>query len=468
MGLLSGTEKASGGLWLLAACISVLALAIPSPFITYDDGWNMHVLHLLQKGDASQLWHHGSPVFYLFWWPWVAAGVPYEALWRVNSLLGVLAIFVILKKTAPTISLPVWLALATLVCLSPIATINRACFTIEAGGLLLFGLGYKQAKLGRAALWLALAAMWNYKLGLLGALSLGYELAILAPKLRWEKTKTILLVSAGTFVALWLLYVLLNPIDLALRPLATYAGLLGRNANPQAHNPGLDALFYWNTTTKWDNAALWFGGLAGLVLVATKGKGGIAAWLVVFILIAGIFLPKAPRWLLPALPLVAAYIPSLLPTHKWGKGLVWAGMFCWGGWAVYLSIYPYAQVGARGNIEFSKVDTLLSLGSTLPYLASKPPKVQLLRTWPCGKISKVKYLFKDGYVYMAGYEGLWPSACILGTVTQRATGLSNACPLLWLEHAEYTGHTYTETMRRYKKYKTVSQQQELIVDSTRE
>jgi hypothetical protein len=224
---------------------------------TYDDGWNLHLFHQLSEGDASQLWHHGSPLFYLLWFPFFKAGLGYEQLCYINGFFGLLGLALITQWALPKkVSYSILLFLVCLEAASPVVLINLFCFTIEAGGLALVGLGLTRNRYFWKGFWLGAAALYNYKLALAGGIILGITLWQEEPRKEIIITKNVLLgglIPLGFAISI---FFALNPFESWLQPGLTYVGLFSRNANPDSGNPGYDLLFYPKYIFDWENSLL--------------------------------------------------------------------------------------------------------------------------------------------------------------------------------------------------------------------
>jgi hypothetical protein len=480
-----GSRVAEWG--LVALALGAFLATGASTYPTYDDGWNLHLLHQMTIGDFSQLWHHGSPLFYLFWWPMYAAGADYDTLAQVNNLVALAGILLLIDASVPTKTDRAHrIFLGLLVCLAPVAVVNRSCFTIEAGGLVLLGLAIRQQKPFWQGLLFGAACLWNYKLGLGGAIWLGWAVWRADDAKRFNVLVRFALGGILCFVACWLVFMATNKSDIWLRPLATYAGLLGRNANPEAANPGLDALFYFYYILQWDNALLWIAGLWGLYLARKAGMLTPQHVYIGAVLLLGIFLPKGPRWLLPILPLLAGQIVDL--TTNWSitqLRLLYVFLLLGARGSYYHAIGQFTD--EEGFIEFNcfnnspihlkrterfytnpEADTICTLLSTTPYLYAPGLSLKIVRSLDCKSLNGLpgRSVDVDGYAYLAGYTGrwlgLWP--CAVGHSTGKSAGDSqNDVPVLWLEHAEYTGLTYHQTLDRWRKYQHTCTWRETIL-----
>ncbi len=434
--------------------LGALALGVPHP--TYDDGRNLDILYHLSHGQGQELWHHGSPFFYTFWLPWYELGATYPTLVWANGLLGLLGGWLLLRQI-PGLAAP-WAALCFVAwAWLPVSQANLAAFTIEAGGLLWLALALRARQRLWQGIWVACACLWNYKLALAGGVVLVWHLA--NHKEAWLLLKRYVYGLAIPAAALYFLYLAYAGPAFWLRPLATYAGLVSRDANPTAVNPGADLFFYARY--------FWHHGMAPLVLAGlaccayyTRRKGASAeGWLVLAYVLAAHLLPKAPRMWLPVLPLLAGY------TAWWGQPLrqpyKWAAIAAllpWGAWPLWQAYQEASRhqadlaiatnalqspTSSLGTPAAWEADTLFAYGSTLPWRvggAAMPVATVLgLDNLP----AQSHWLLLDGTSLYAGLA--WPSKAWLDQryVKLAEVHLPGTCPTLWYEHAEYRGRTYT-------------------------
>jgi hypothetical protein len=77
------------------------------------------------------------------------------------------------------------------------------------------------------------------------------------------------------------------------------------------------------------------------------------------------------------------------------------------------------------------------------------------------RIPSYGWVLFDGYGPMTGFDGAalkTPSLIDSFSVVVEGYTYTNAIPVLWLEHAEYTGLTYNQTMARWRQYRSVCNQ----------
>jgi hypothetical protein len=310
--------------------------------------------------------------------------------------------------------------------------------------------------------------VYNYKLGLAMPLVLGWTLFQLPKANRWRLGVGCVGGILVPFVSLWIVFVAVNPLALALRPLSTYLGLLARDANPSAISQGLDPFFYVYYVHDWENVALWLVGGAGLAIAMRNGEMRKHAVFALVWIAVGVLLPKAPRWLFPVLPLMDGFpLQALQVIPKvWMRAVLGILMLGYGFAHLHLTealpkwtscadpfglVVPVADKHKASSRAFthpeSLGDSIFTLNSTLPYLLSHGVKVHILRL-----PEDSGYAFPTGAVVWTDYTTSLINASDLGWDGKLITPLVEGCqvvvssPVVWLEHAEYTGRTYRQTI----------------------
>jgi hypothetical protein len=264
------------------------------------------------------------------------------------------------------------------------------------------------------------------------------------------------------------MFIYLNPYSLWLQPLATYGGLLGRNANPDAGAPGLDLFFYPCYLLDWENTLLWAAGLISALVAWVKFPTHRPKLLFLFVwLLIGLALPKAPRWLLLAMPLLVGQFAffmqkTTLYVRLATYGLLAAAAF----YQINKCITPFIKSETSSSPlsfkNWNKADTLATYLSTSPYLSAPGLSLKILRKNDPVPLH-TRFLLADGYAYLAGYSG----RLVINTNTKTYTRLqgecsTNAIPILWLEHAENNGFTYQQTLDRWRGYRSACTSQVLL------
>ena len=467
--------------WLLAALLVVAVLRLwrlpEAGPPDYDSVRNWQVVQAMAQGDFSRLFIPGSPAFLLAYVPVAALTRNFLAFQVINALLGVagLGLFAAWVARTARLSGPEAAGLTLLAGTSLLLTFSGRDFTTSSISLVLYArlLHSHYARLQRpsvaAALrvvgWLAVGLSFNYKFLFLLPILLVLELwqadgLWRATGLWWRA----LLVLATP-------YVLFGAVGVAAGlPWYRWLAFYARTAVPVAANVAgrkgglhLDALYYLRYLAAYESPLL----LAGLL-----GTGWLlwrSHWrplrarplpLLPYLLVwagcvlAGMsLLIKAPRGLLFAyLPLAALAVLSgrrLLP------GRVLAGVLLA---AVVLNVFRiqrelyaplptrYPQVAAwlQGH-GATKVASTLSLGLA-PYLTNS----QILTVITDER--QLAGLRRQGYQYVL-LDGYWRVVGVArfdSLLRQRPMAAWSAPqlyrPLLFLEHSEFTGLGYAETL----------------------
>ena len=448
----------------------------------YDSVRNWQVVQELAGGNFAQLFHHGSPGFLLLYVPVAALTREFLVFQALNALLGVagLGLFAAWVAREDRLTGPEAAGLVLLGGTSLLLTFSGRDFTTSSVSLVVFA-GLLRSHFRRlhrpgaaAALrvagWLALGLCVNYKflfaLPILAVLELAQADGLWRQRGLWAR-------GLGVLAAP---YVLLGAAGVAAGlPWHRWVGFYVRTVVPPAANAAgrhgtlhLDGLYYLRYLAGFESPLL----LAGLVLAggltARAWQRGqlrgaplpLLAYLLVWAgcLLAGMsLLIKAPRGLLLAyLPLAALAVLGgrrVLP----GWALVGVVLAAVGGnvWRLQQEIFAplptcYPQVAAwlraRGATKIASTTGLglapyLSQNQTLTVIANERQLASLRR-------QGYQYVLLDGYWRVAGvarFDSLRrqrPAAAWPAPQLQR--------PLLFLEHSEFTGLGFDETLAAYR------------------
>ena len=469
--------------WLLAALLAVAVLRLwrlpEAGPPDYDSVRNWQVVRALAQGDFSRLFIPGSPAFLLLYAPVAAFTHRFLVFQAINALLGIagLGLFAAWVARQARLSGPETAAFTLLGGTSLLLTFSGRDFTPSSGSLVLFAglLGSHFARLHRpspaalwrVAAWQAAGLSFNYKF--LFTLPILLVLEMLRADGLWRKRATwapVLLILATPYAVLgavgvlgglpwhrWLAFY----VRTAVPPAANVAG---RQAALQP-----DFLYYLRYLAGYESPLLLAGlGLAAWLVGRAWRQGGRArgtAWpllpyLLVWagLLLAGMsLLVKAPRGLLFAyLPLAALAVLAgrrVLPGWALGAAVLAA---------VGLNVHrirqeilaplpsPYPRVAAWLNQHgASEVASTVGLGLA-PYLApgqtltviTDERQLRQLRRAGC------QYVLLDGYWRVAGVHRFDSLRRQVPVAAWAAPQLQ--CPLLFLEHSEYTGQGFGETL----------------------
>ena len=445
----------------------------------FDSVRNWQITQELAHGDFSQLFHHGSPGFNLFYLPVAVFAQRFLVFQAINALLGVagLGFFVAWVSRKASLSGPETAGLTLLGGTSLLLTFSGRDFTMSALDLVLFvGLlrsHFKRlrqpspAALPRVALWLALGLSVDYKF--LFTIPILAVLEWWQADGQWHRPRTwgrVLSILAAPYALLgafaWLVGLpwyrwLAFYVRVAL---PKTANLAGRQATLQP-----DFLYYLRYLGAFESPLLLLGlALAAWLVLRQWRAGGRAAtrqwtilsYLLVWaaLLLAGMSLVvKAPRGLLFAyLPLAALAVLSgrrVLP----GWVLVWVLLAAVGQnlfriqqelYAPLPTHYPQVAAWLRQH-GATRVASTVSLGLA-PYL----DKQQILtvvtdeRQLAALRRQGVQYVLLDGYRHVAGVARFDSLQAQRPVASWPEPPLHR--PLLFLEHSEFTGLGYVETL----------------------
>ena len=473
--------SATRWLWLLGA---LLALALVRLWrlpeagpVDYDSVRNWQVIQELAGGNFSHLFHHGSPGFLLFYVPVATVTRQFLAFQTLNALLGLVGTGAFCAWVAhkARLSGPLAAALVLLGGSSLLLTFSGRDFTMNSGSLVLFA-GLVQshyARLqqpGRRALlrstaWLAAGLCFNYKF--LFAIPILAALEIWQADGLWRRHwwQCLLVLAAP--------YVLLSALGVAVGlPWYRWVAFYWRTVVPAEANLAgrqgtvhLDVGYYPRYLLTHESPLLLLGLGASLWLAWRDARRSLLQrseelllqpYLLVWAacLLAGMsLLIKAPRGLLFAyLPLAALAVLAgrrLLPGHFLLPVLAVAvGLNTHRIQRELHAALPsrYAQVAQWLQTRHAtKVASTVGQGLA-PYLAPD----QALRVVTDER--QLAQLRQQGYQYVL-LDGYWRVANISCFDSLRRQQPVAAWPapelhteLLFLEHSEFTGLSFDQTL----------------------
>lgn len=483
--------------WLpLLALLAVVAMrlhglsqvALPD----YDSVRNWQIVQEVAHGNLRNLFHHGSPGFSLLYAPVAWLTSDYHIFQHLNALIAVAALAWLVQISARELR---FTASETALLLlfagtSVFLSFSGRDFTMGSWSLLLFvGLlraHYQRlrqpstAALLRAAVWLAAGLSINYKFLLTLPILLVLELLYGGRLLwQWRNLWRVLLVLATP-------YVLLGALGAAggvpwYRWPAVYYNIVFPGAQNAAGRTGhlrFDGLYYLRFLRDFESPLLGPGLAAGLWLLGRRLRTlagprwpwpapGLPLYLAVW---AGCFvvgmslLLKAPRGLLLAYPLlyVLAFLGWRQALGRWvgAKASRWLLAttvllaVAFNLFRIQREIYAYTptrygQVTAwlhQQQPEPVRVASTLSLG-VAPFLAASDTVAVIVNEAELTKARRqgMQYVLLDAswrIVNAPVFDSLrrqpplatWPEPLL-------------TAPLLFLEHSEYTGLGYEETLQ---------------------
>ncbi|WP_187310134.1 hypothetical protein [Hymenobacter sp. BT188] len=443
----------------------------------YDSVRNWQIVQEVATGNLTHLFHQGAPLFYLIFAPFVWLGGNFHVLQHVNSLLSVAAVGGLATFVGREARLSTWemAGLALFIGTSVFLTFSGRDFTMNSGNLLvLAGLlrayyhrlqAPSRQTLLRAAIWLMLGIGFNYRFLFTVPILVAFELlAADGLLLRRGNAWRVIGVLIAPFVVLGLMS-LVAGLPLQRHWPAVYYGLIMRGEPNLAGNVGIfhfDLLYYVYFLCDFESPLVLLTLLVAPVLWRRElfqqlRQPNLVRYLAVwgYCFLAGMsLLIKAPRGLLLAYGVFYALAFLSLRRQVSGKGLAVLVLLA-AGFNVYRierEVYAYAptnypQVAAW--LQNQQVDKLLStIGQGVaPFVEPMPVAVITdEKQLPALRQQGYRYVLLDSYWRVAGVHrfddvrrqpvvAAWPELQLIS-------------PLLFLEHSEYTGLTYHQTLAR--------------------
>ncbi|MBO0358732.1 hypothetical protein J0X19_12305 [Hymenobacter sp. BT186] len=455
----------------------------------YDSVRNWQIVQEVAHGNLRNLFHHGSPAFSVVYAPVAWLTTDYRVYQHLNALLAVVALAWLVQFIGQTLRLtPLEKALLLLFAgTSVFLTFSGRDFTMGSMSLWVFvGLiraHYQRLRrpsewaLLRVAAWLALGLSVNYKFLLTVPVLLVLEL-LWGRGLLWRPATfgRVLLVLAGPYVVFGLLG-MLGELPWYRWP-AVYYNLVFPGASNAAGRAGhfrFDGLYYLRYLWDFESPLLLPGLLGGLLLALWGGwprlkqerrQPGLAAYLSVW---AGCFLLgmslllKAPRGLLLVYPLfyVLAFLVVRRLLRNTGPVVAAAGITvgflaatAFNLHRIQREIYAYAptrygqlaqQLRRLAPGQPIGIASTMSLGLR-PFL-TETDTLAVITTetqLPQWRRQQFNYVLLDAswrVVNSPYFDSLARQQPLLALPEPLLTS-----PLLFLEHSEYTGLGYQETL----------------------
>ncbi|WP_345126678.1 hypothetical protein [Hymenobacter antarcticus] len=464
------------GALLVVAGLRLWRLAEAGP-PDYDSAHNWQIVQALARGDFSQLFHHGSPGFYVLYAPVGLLTRSFLAFQTINALLGVAGLGLFAAWVARRAALT-GLETAGLVLLAGtglLLTFSGRDFTMASLNLVVYAglLRSHFARLHRPT-----PHAWLRVVGWLAAgLCLDYKFLFTLPILVvlevWQADGLWRRVWGRALLLLALPYIAFGVVGVAAgQPWYRWLGFYVRTVFPRAANVAgrqstlhLDLGYYFRYLTQFESPLL-LAGLAGAVWLVWRQWPGwrmaraqplpLTWYLLVWAgcLLAGMsLLIKAPRGLLFAyLPLAALAVLSgrrLLPGWALAAALLAAGGV--NVFRIQQAIYAplptqYPQVAAwLRQHGATKIASTVGQGLA-PYLSKNQTLVVITdeRQLAGLRAQGYQYVLLDGYWRVAGVARFDSLRRQPSVAAWSAPQLHQ--PLLFLEHSEFTGLSYDATL----------------------
>lgn len=479
--------------WLASGIVLAARLwhLTPAPLPDHDSARNWLIVQAVAAGDFRDLFVHLSPTFYLLYAPLASVfGADVYAWQTLNAVVGVVGVAWLTRTVARAVhwSHPDEACLTLVVGLSTLYTFTGREFAINSPTLVVLAgilhgyygrlhrtrpAGRRRALLGAVA-WLAVGLTLNYKLVLL--LPVGGILELVFRRDRVLNPAT----AGGALMLLALPFGVYAGVAAAIglpwyRLEAGWGALLiGIQTGPPARGgiAHLDVDFYFRYLLRFESPLVLLGLLAGPWVVARRRgaarhlSGVLLALGSLLVLVS--FLLKAPRGLLlvvgPLTLLGALAVAEIMGLRRRTltravllaaavaqTGTLWREIWRWYPPLVYLP--PYAQVGAWLRAHGARrVATTASLGlapaaATYGLTLREATHPDTLRALV--QRGGFRYVLVDGYCRVVGFDTL--RTAVAGTPVLRLTEPALLVPLLFLEHAEVTGDTYSAALARQQR-----------------
>ncbi|WP_084446480.1 hypothetical protein [Hymenobacter roseosalivarius] len=461
---------------LVVAAVRLYGLA-GAALPDYDSVYNWQIVREVAAGDLTHLFHQGAPLFYLIIAPLVWLGGNFHFLQHANALLSVVAVGSLATFVGREARLSAWqtAGLALFIGTSVFLTFSGRDFTMNSGNLLVFA-GLLRAyyhrlqvpsrqTLLRAAVWLMLGIGFNYRFLFTVPILVAFELLAADDLLlRRGNAWRVIAILVAPFVVLGLVS-LVAGLPLQRQWLAVYYGLIMRGEPNLAGNVGifhLDLLYYFYFLRDFESPLVLLTLLVAPVLwrrelFQRQQLPNLARYLAVwgYCFLAGMsLLIKAPRGLLLAYGVF--YALTFLSLRRLVSGKVLGVLVLLAvGFNVYRierEVYSYAPTNYPKVAEWLRNQRVAKLLSTIgqgaaPFVASMPVVVITdEKQLPALRQQSYRYVLLDAYWRVAGvqrFEALRRQPAVAAWPELQLTS-----PLLFLEHSEYTGLTYHQTLAR--------------------
>jgi hypothetical protein len=470
-------------LWLLAGLLLVAAVRLwrlpEAGPPDYDSAHNWQIVQELAQGNFTHLFHHGSPGFFLLYAPVALFTRDFWVFQTINALFGVVGVglFVQWVSRKARLTGPETLALALLGGTTLLLTFSGRDFTMSSLNLVVFAALLRShfarlhrpspAALVHVAGWLALGLSIDYKFLFTVPILLVLELwqgdGLWRQPATWRR---VLLVLAVPYLVLGTLGVLLGLPW--YRWLAFYVRVVfPAEANPAGRQATLhpDLLYYVRYLLSYESPVL-LGGLGATGWLVWRrwrtgdyGRGQalpLLPYLLVWAacLLAGMsLLLKAPRGLLfTYLPLAALAVLSArhrLP--NWALLGVAAAAVALNLFRIQRHIYAHLPTRYPHVAAWLRAHDATAIASTVgmglaPYLLENQTLKVVTNEKQLAHLRQqgYQYVLLDGYWRVAGVHRFDSLRRQVPVAAWEAPQLQE--PLLFLEHSEYTGLGYSETL----------------------
>ena len=490
------SKKIQIALWVLAFAY-LLLIRIGNLYLLglfdYDAVTNYTIITELAKGDFSRFFHHASPLFYLFFLPFYLLEKSHVWLEYIFAAFNVFSLWAFIKAFSQKLNADFYWQLAVFLIAGSGMTYfaSSRYFSIDSFSLSFLFVAfyffytciYEEAKTYHWLLaWLGLGAAIcsNYKHLIFLALFVTY--LFFKKDKHVKATQWFYALSALLIIpVLMILLAWAKGIEVLTYPKYFWVQAFVKDMNPYAEVPPLrlDVDFYFKYLFSFEPAWLLLGfAFIFFLVVHFKKVIEIAkqnpALRYIFIisfpyLLLICFLQKAPRGLLPVY-LPFGFFLFFYCTHfirkMWFIALCTV-IFTWQSLLVFQEFYRHEQNGYQKMAELlneQQIDKIIitSGKGLLPYLSSEVEYKIVFHQDEIAPLKKMgyQYLLVD-YFYLVAHPKNFSQIKLENMLfsTSEATLLNS---MLFLEHSEYTGLSYGQTLQNYKKILNLNNQLHLI------
>jgi hypothetical protein len=482
-------------LWLPLALLAVAALRLhglaQAALPDYDSVRNWQIVQEVAHGDLRNLFHHGSPGFSLLYVPVAWLTTDFHVFQHLNALVAVGAVGWLAAFIGQEARLRAWetALLALFIGTSVFLAFSGRDFTMGSPSLVMF-VGLLRAyyrrllqpsrpALLRVVVWLTLGLCINYKflltLPILAVFELLQRDGLFWQRGAWWRAAAILAAP----------YLVLSAVGMAAglpwyRWVGVYYNIVfpgAANASGRAGSVQLDLFYYLQFLRDFESPLVLLALLAAPVLWRRElfrelRRPNLPRYLAVwaYCYLGGMsLLLKAPRGLLPAYGLfyVLAFLGlrQVLPTRAVVVVVLVAVSFNM--YRIQREIYAYtpshyAEAAAWLHAHGAR-KVVSTVGQGLAPFLAQTDSLRVIThedKLPALRRQGYQYVLLDGYWQVAGvrhFDALRRRPAAAAWTEPLLTS-----PLLFLEHSEYTGLSYSQTLARQQAARLDSAQLRLL------
>ncbi|SFB70608.1 hypothetical protein SAMN05421780_10111 [Flexibacter flexilis DSM 6793] len=455
------------GLWLIYVQ-PLPDLGLP----TFDATYNAHIIKQITDGNWANLYNHASPTFFVLFAPLYWLWPKFVFLQAFNAGIMVAAVVAWAIFWTHWSKWQAWQigAFVGAVGLSPVLVHNARGFSIEALSLVCvavvlhyFLVSIRQASgYWKAAFWASVGLTINYKLLLVWGIFLFIFFIQKEKQITVKQILSILIAASFPILAAMCLGYAVG-LKFWLYPAVLYHVLLRPEANAAGVSLALghDWIFYFKYFWQFDNLITLLFILAGIFTfffhknrwakLRNADVESIVLLIIVLYFTEICLLPKAPRILLPLCTLSVGFGLSKIQ-NLFSKKLVLkyaTGLLCvsWSAVATWQNIRPYTHSNYAKAADILPKNTKNELVSTVGINAFQYlPEANIHFAFEDSAAQHYEYLLLDDYRFLANI----PTAQRFNTKQYTLLGQwpepSLGSAILWLEHCEFSGLNFQQTL----------------------